>query len=506
MKLDRKWLLVIAVVLSLAMVTTGTLAYLTDSDTKVNTFTVGNVDIEVEEEFEQDSPLNPGVEVEKQAGITNTHDSNDAWVWMTVSVPEELDAHLELGWSDEADYTKLDTPVHDGYVSYLVLHPEKLQPGETTPMYLEDVMLAANVDYQNGEYVAVVDGQPVSIGQLSEVDIIVDGFAIQPDGFDNVQDAYDAYVGQWDGLNGGMSTGTPVDSAQELLAAMEEGGDLVYTGSEPIVIDYELTPGEDLKVDLSGAELVFEDGGTIVVKDGVQVTVTDSTITADGSNTIFEVKGGSTLTLGRGAVLEGAESAPSGGLIRVEDYTVADSKLVLAGAEIKNNNNGGTGELFHVGSGSTLVIEDGTEISGNAVSGKSSNGNPYGLMTIASKGVVEMNGGKISGNTFDNRSLIDIAGGKFSMNGGEISGNEFNGTVSGSSLIRIATSASRFEMSGGAITGNTIGSSGSSVVNAGAGTGVVTGGEITGNTASKTATYIFGSFTVGAGATVDGSY
>ena len=49
MKLNRSLLLVLALVLSLAMVTTGTLAYLTDTDTKVNVFTLGNVDISVEE-------------------------------------------------------------------------------------------------------------------------------------------------------------------------------------------------------------------------------------------------------------------------------------------------------------------------------------------------------------------------------------------------------------------------------------------------------------------------
>jgi len=205
MKLNRKWLMVIALVLSLTMTTAGTLAFLTDRDTVENTFTMGNVDIEVEEEFEQNAPLNPGVEVEKQAGIKNTHATSDAWVWMTVSVPAELDKYLELGWST-GDYEKLDTPVHEGYVSYMVKHPDKLNPGDSTPKYLESVTLSEKVDYQEGAYVVVEDGKIVAtIGDLSDVKVIVDGFAMQTDGFDTVDEAYDAYTEQWDGLNGGAS-------------------------------------------------------------------------------------------------------------------------------------------------------------------------------------------------------------------------------------------------------------------------------------------------------------
>ena len=46
MKLNRKWLLLAALVLSVAMATTGTLAYLTDEDEDVNTMTMGNVKVE----------------------------------------------------------------------------------------------------------------------------------------------------------------------------------------------------------------------------------------------------------------------------------------------------------------------------------------------------------------------------------------------------------------------------------------------------------------------------
>ena len=53
MKLNRKWLLIVSLVLSVAMATTGTLAYLTDSDMDVNIMTVGEVKI-VQNEQQRD--------------------------------------------------------------------------------------------------------------------------------------------------------------------------------------------------------------------------------------------------------------------------------------------------------------------------------------------------------------------------------------------------------------------------------------------------------------------
>lgn len=75
MKLNRKWMLLVALVLSVAMATTGTLAYLTDTDADVNVMTLGKVEIvqneqqrvigadglqtDELEEFEQGKPLMP---------------------------------------------------------------------------------------------------------------------------------------------------------------------------------------------------------------------------------------------------------------------------------------------------------------------------------------------------------------------------------------------------------------------------------------------------------------
>ncbi|MBP3428121.1 MAG: hypothetical protein J6M47_07665 [Clostridia bacterium] len=207
MKLNRRLMMVLALVMSLAMATTGTLAFLTDRDTVENTFTMGNVDIEVEEEFEQNSPLDPGVKVEKKAGIKNTHAKSDAWVWMTVSVPAALKDALDLEWLEGTSVEELDSSAHGAdYVSYLVKHPTILKPGEPTPQYLQSVTLSKNVDYQDGKYVVVEGGEiTATIGDLSKIDVIVDGYAMQTESFDTVDDAYTAYTTQWGGLTGGDS-------------------------------------------------------------------------------------------------------------------------------------------------------------------------------------------------------------------------------------------------------------------------------------------------------------
>lgn len=79
----------------------GTLAYLTDEETATNVFTVGNVDIKLNEEFKQDSLLMPSTgkdadgnvinAVEKKISITNMG-TEDAYVRLHFAIPTVLDS------------------------------------------------------------------------------------------------------------------------------------------------------------------------------------------------------------------------------------------------------------------------------------------------------------------------------------------------------------------------------------------------------------------------------
>lgn len=80
--------------MSLALVAvvaiSGTLAYFSDRNVTPNVFTWGDVEITLNESFEQGVELIPGVDIEKIPTITNTG-KTDAWVWLTFSIPSALD-------------------------------------------------------------------------------------------------------------------------------------------------------------------------------------------------------------------------------------------------------------------------------------------------------------------------------------------------------------------------------------------------------------------------------
>ena len=119
MKLNRKWLMVIALVMSLTMATAGTLAYLTDRDSEANVFTMGNVEIDLNEEFNQGAELIPGQNIEKKPTITNTG-KTDAWVWMIWSIPTALDNAVqgtETGSNENTIHWNPTGATAEGYVN-----------------------------------------------------------------------------------------------------------------------------------------------------------------------------------------------------------------------------------------------------------------------------------------------------------------------------------------------------------------------------------------------------
>ena len=77
----------LSVLLVGVMVATGIGAYFTATDTKTNVFTVGNVDIELQEpNWENNYPTTPNETVKKDPQIKNIGDQ-DAYVYMTVDMP-----------------------------------------------------------------------------------------------------------------------------------------------------------------------------------------------------------------------------------------------------------------------------------------------------------------------------------------------------------------------------------------------------------------------------------
>jgi predicted ribosomally synthesized peptide with SipW-like signal peptide len=272
---------VIAIVLLVALVSAisigATLAYLTDRDSEVNVFTIGDVTIDLEEEFEQNSTLIPGVKIEKKPTITNTG-KNDAWVWLTFAIPAALDVNTpgsDVGSIDNVIHWNFKAATTEGYVTqdkvqkaidegfltdssltadkilsenmtwdvmnsigvgknvfqqeidgvlynvYVMLYNKALKPNETTLPNIEQVYMDANIDIDpNGDWYHVENGIAEKLDWNSNTDgapkIYVSAYAMQTDGFATVDEAYAAYQKQWttvDNVNNGLEYIQPTTTA-----------------------------------------------------------------------------------------------------------------------------------------------------------------------------------------------------------------------------------------------------------------------------------------------------
>ena len=208
----RKIILLASALLMVAILGVGgTLAYFTAEDGADNVFTMGYVDIELEEDFEQNSELTPGMDVGKEVWINNTG-STEAYARVHIAIRSDMDdgdpsfeavnnfLHFNFDWSSvEADkwtwfntLTPAKVPYADypgypgtgnsewnfytteidglSYNVYVVTYSTAIKAGAQTEPAITKVYLDPSVnaipEYQkdeNGEYVKV-DGDLVCTG------------------------------------------------------------------------------------------------------------------------------------------------------------------------------------------------------------------------------------------------------------------------------------------------------------------------------------------------------
>lgn len=283
MKLNRTLVMAVSIVLAAALSIGGTLAYMTDRESAVNVFTVGNVDIQLNEDFEkEEANLVPGADINKDVTIENIGD-NDAWVWYTYSIPAAMDRPTDasgnmlhvnhagrnwLGYQNNqkyweegqteatpedqcwiVDYTAngngnpVGQEIIDGvvYNIYAVLYNGVLPVGEETTIGMTNVYLDTHVDYNpnDGYFYWVNKGNAVQIQNpdgtpfdITGTKLYVNAYAIQEDGFTTVQDAYKAYGEQW---------GTNFNAAVNNLTASDAQEKLEKGGAVNVAEDIELT-------------------------------------------------------------------------------------------------------------------------------------------------------------------------------------------------------------------------------------------------------------------------
>lgn len=207
----KKKILAFSLVISLLAIAVvgGTLAWFTDTDEATNTFTVGSVKIQQNEDFEQKSQLLPIVNtddpaqdpnyVTKVVSVTNKG-KNDAYIRTFIAVPKALDGKLILDTNGETwvEQWAWPTVTIDGteYIVHCYVLNKILTPGTNSGDLLNGVYLDASVDVQenpaaNNELQfcwkddsgnLVFSGYAVADDTL--VDVYVATQAVQADGFE----------------------------------------------------------------------------------------------------------------------------------------------------------------------------------------------------------------------------------------------------------------------------------------------------------------------------------
>lgn len=218
--------LALVVVMLAIMMTSFTMAYFTDEDSKTNTFTTGDVQIEVREEnadgtpFTQDQELLPGVLVNKYVYVDNKG-PNDAYVRVTFMWPKQYDEitgiqfwrYWNTKWSfadktkDAANYadTLWETTIDgDTYVCLTFYCDNAVASGKTAGDFrlMSTFYIPKSfdwVDKENGIY-SVGNGDNKVTVTCSNPDLpiglTVKAEAIQADGFSDVWTAFAAYDAQ----------------------------------------------------------------------------------------------------------------------------------------------------------------------------------------------------------------------------------------------------------------------------------------------------------------------
>lgn len=114
--MKKKVLSIVAVVLVLCCAIGGTLAWLTDkTDPVVNTFTVGDINIELTESENLDLKMVPGNTITKDPKVTVKANSEACWLFVKVEKSTNFDQYLSYEMAD--GWTKLEDGVYYREVS-----------------------------------------------------------------------------------------------------------------------------------------------------------------------------------------------------------------------------------------------------------------------------------------------------------------------------------------------------------------------------------------------------
>ena len=195
--MNKKKIVTVCLVVALLAVCAigGSLAYFTDTDTKDNTFTVGNVNIELTEtEWVQNSIANPGVAVDKNP-IVNNIGENEAWIRVNVTISDAAAFKAAMQAHNITDLATIFAGHNEAYwerasitedadadtITYSYYYKEKVAKNTSTQPIFTSVTIPA----------AFTSAEMAAIGDDFTINVTAD--AIQTAGLDTVEAAFEAF-------------------------------------------------------------------------------------------------------------------------------------------------------------------------------------------------------------------------------------------------------------------------------------------------------------------------
>ena len=209
--MKKKLMTVLALVLVIAMSVAGTYAYLTSTDTVKNTFTVGDVQIKLDEAKANtdgtpvqgadrvkanEYKLLPGHKYAKDPMVTVLAGSESSYVKMTVTFSNaaELDAIFDPNGATL-------TNIFNGYDSTNWIYKGNTKDTEnntrTYEFWYKETVAAPTADVAlDALFDSITVPENLTNAQLATINdmtITVNAYAIQADGFDDADDAWDHF-------------------------------------------------------------------------------------------------------------------------------------------------------------------------------------------------------------------------------------------------------------------------------------------------------------------------
>lgn len=122
--MKRKIVFSLSLVLLLSVGILATIAYFTDDKTIENTFTVGSLKIELEEDYTQNTKILPGLVIDKKPYVTVKKGSEEAYVFICLETTSLINSYIKNMNIDKTKWEEVYQLEENGKVKTLYLYKD----------------------------------------------------------------------------------------------------------------------------------------------------------------------------------------------------------------------------------------------------------------------------------------------------------------------------------------------------------------------------------------------